>query len=234
MVCVVEPCYQLYSRAYLVSHINIWTYLEAIPFHFSTNSCSTSFSMCATQTISSACPPLTQSHLANQINSILIIQPPSINWRGYSSINIIFFVKRAFNYAPVTFRGGTPHGTVKRERSFYTKIHYSTPFICVSRSARAVNSHFYLGSELKKLQPYHPFKFDVFTVRNTFLKGLYQVFVPSFALLIRQTKHCWIRIYLRPHRIHRNRAQCGEGTSEMAQNQGWAEHFNSSFETSQT
>jgi len=43
--------------------------------------------------------------------------------------------------------------------------------------------------ELKKLQPYDPFKVDVFTIGNVFFKELYQVFVPSFALLIRQTKH---------------------------------------------
>ena len=44
--------------------------------------------------------------------------------------------------------------------------------------------------QLKKLQSYNPFKVDVFTVGNVFFKDLYEVFVPSFALLIRQIKHC--------------------------------------------
>ena len=44
--------------------------------------------------------------------------------------------------------------------------------------------------QLKKLQSYDPFKVDVFTVGNVFFKDLYEVFVPSFALLIRQIKRC--------------------------------------------
>ena len=52
----------------------------------------------------------------------------------------------------------------------YTKIRYSTLFVCVSRSACDIDRHLYLDSELKKVQPYDPFKFDVFTVRNIFFK----------------------------------------------------------------
>ena len=37
--------------------------------------------------------------------------------------------------------------------------------------------------ELKKLQPYDPFKVDVFTVGNVFLKDLCQVFAPRAYLL---------------------------------------------------
>ena len=50
--------------------------------------------------------------VASQINSILIIHLPSIDWRAYGSINIIFSFKRAFNYAPVTFQEWNPsrHG----------------------------------------------------------------------------------------------------------------------------
>ena len=107
-----------------------------------------------------------------------MICPPSIDWRGYGSIDIIFSLKRAFNYVPVTFKGGTHHGMVQRGYSVYTKIRYSTPFVCVSKSARAVNTHLYLGSELKKLQRYHPFQFDVFTVGNILSKSFTRYLCP--------------------------------------------------------
>lgn len=41
--------------------------------------------------------------------------------------------------------------------------------------------------ELKKLQPYDPFKVDVFTVGNMFFKDLYQVFALPNTSLVRQT-----------------------------------------------
>ena len=81
--------------------------------------------------------------------------------------------------------------------------------------------------EPKKLQPYNASKVDVFTGGNVFSQralpgicALTRVAHPSDQALLEMP--C-IRISCRPYQIHnesqpRNTAQCGEATSDMAQN----------------